>query len=310
MKKPVLLITFNRPQYTQIVLNALKQAGIESLYIFKDGPRPYNETDSKASKEIEKIVNNIDWVKNLHTNFMNNNLGCGWGPYSAISWAFQYEEELIILEDDCVPTIAFIDYCTILLDKYRDNEKVRHISGRSIYMEHPIFKKYDYIFTQYAPTLGWATWKRVWNNFSLNEVYNIIPFFKKGGFSKQFSSTQEAKYFNNFYYNRKAPLKEMLHSWDYQFSVFSRTNGALAICPSKNLIQYIGEEGTHYSDQYHFNLQTDESYKIKNEPQSVCFNHKYEQDYFKRFYRNSFKYKVKVFLTKNFYKFFGRIDFN
>lgn len=309
MKKPVLLITFNRPKYTEIVLNALKRANVENLYIFKDGPRPHNENDLKASKEIENLVKQINWTSQIHTNFMNNNLGCGWGPYSAISWAFQYEEELIILEDDCVPTIAFFDYCSFLLDKYKNNEKVRHISGRSIYMEHPIFKEYDYIFTQYAPTLGWATWKRVWDGFSLQENYDIIPFFKKGGFTNQFSSKKEALYANSLYYNRKAPLKEAWHSWDYQFLIFSSATGALSIIPSKNLIKYIGVEGTHQTPQIHFTTESFEDYTIKKIPSKVMLFQQYEQDFFQKYKRPTIKFKIKTLLNYMKNRLFSRSDF-
>ena len=196
METPVLLITFNRPEYTKTMLDALKDANVKNLFIFKDGPRPYNEKDKIKSKDIEDLISNIDWECNVTTNYMNNNLGCGLGPYSAISWAFQYVERLIILEDDCIPTKAFFEYCSYLLEKFKDSDRIRHISGRNIYSEHHVFNKYDYIFTQYAPTLGWATWKKVWDNFSLNEQFTIIPFFKQGGFTNQFASQEESKFFS------------------------------------------------------------------------------------------------------------------
>lgn len=310
METPVLLITFNRPEYTRIMLEALKAANVKNLYIFRDGPRPYNEDDKKKSKEIEQLVKGIDWECNIKTNFMTNNLGCGWGPYSAISWAFQYVDKLIILEDDCIPTKAFFEYCSYLLEKYKDSDKIRHISGRNIYSEHPIFNKYDYIFTQYAPTLGWATWKRVWEDFSLNERHTIIPFFKRGGFTYQFASREEKDFFNNWYYNRESPLREVLHSWDYQFSVHSRRDGALAICPAKNLIKYIGEDGTHKSANIHFEIETDENFKVAKEPQVLALIPEYEIDYFKKHHTTSWKYKIKTILNKIKMKTIGRPDFN
>ena len=310
METPVLLITFNRPEYTRKMLMALKEANVKNLYVFKDGPRPFNEDDKKKSQEIENLVRNIDWDCNLNVNFMNNNLGCGWGPYSAISWAFQYVDRLIILEDDCIPTKAFFEYCTYLLEKYKDNEKVRHISGWNNNEEHKIFKEYDYIFTQYAHTWGWATWKRVWNNFSLHEQHTIIPFFRKGGFTNQFASKEEAIFFNNWYINRKSPLKEVLHSWDYQFAVHSRINGALAICPAKNLIKYIGEEGTHKSDSINFKIKVCDNFKILKEPETVDFIPDYEKYYFKKFHNISYKYLIWTILNKLKYITIGRPDFN
>lgn len=310
METPVLLITFNRPGYTRIMLEALKAANVKNLYLFKDGPRPYNENDKIKSKEIEELINNIDWECNVTTNYMNNNLGCGWGPYSAISWAFQYVDRLIILEDDCIPTKAFFEYCSYLLEKYKDSDKIRHISGRNMYSEHPIFNKYDYIFTQYAPTWGWATWKKVWDNFSLHEQHEIKPFFKKGGFTNQFASKKETKFFNEWYYNRPSPIHESLHSWDYQFSVHSRINGALVICPAKNLIKYIGVEGTHNSDNIHFEIETDENFKVSKEPNEIAFIPEFEKDYFERYINITFKYRIKTLLNKIKYTLFGRPDFN
>ena len=107
MKTPVLLIAFNRPDYTRQMLNALKISNVENLLVFRDGPRPMNNHDKVACEEVKNLVENIDWQCSVKTNFMNNNLGCGWGPFTAISWAFQYTDRLIILEDDCIPVPAF-----------------------------------------------------------------------------------------------------------------------------------------------------------------------------------------------------------
>ena len=82
---------------------------------------------------------------------MNNNLGCGYGPYSAISWAFQYTDRLIILEDDCIPSTAFFPYCEYLLEKYTDDVRIRHISGFSPISGVRVFEKYDYIFIDCPP---------------------------------------------------------------------------------------------------------------------------------------------------------------
>ena len=198
METPVLLITFNRPQYLSQVLKALKLANVSNLYVFKDGPRPNNSEDIEKGKEIECLIDAIDWPCKVVKNFMNNNLGCGWGPYSAISWAFQYVDRLIILEDDCVPSTAFFPYCEYLLEKYSEDNRVRHISGFCEFEGNPAFSTFDYIFTQYAHTWGWATWKRVWNNMDMQERL-IIPFFRNGGFTDQFATKEENRFFTGIH---------------------------------------------------------------------------------------------------------------
>ena len=47
----------------------------------------------------------------------------------SISWFFEQEPEGIILEDDCVPSLSFFGYCTTLLKKFRNDERIGHISG-------------------------------------------------------------------------------------------------------------------------------------------------------------------------------------
>ena len=308
MNTPVLVITFNRPKYFEVMLDALRKAKVSNILIFKDGPRPLNKEDKKASIEIEKLVATIDWPCDLKTNFMQNNLGCGWGPFSAISWAFQYADRLIILEDDCIPTVAFFDYCNYLLEKYKDDARVRHISGYSQFPNCKAFDNVDYIFTQYAPTWGWATWKRVWDNFDMHERI-IKPFFRNGGFTNQFSTQKEANFFNNYYWQRPSPLFEVTHSWDYQYAVHSKINGALSIVPSKNLIRYIGMEGTHPASEDYYLLESTDSYKIEHEPSEISLNSQYEEQYFTKYCTVPFLRKIKFTLIRMKNIIFGRPDF-
>jgi len=72
---PVLLITFNRPDYTIQVFEKIRQAKVKRLYIANDGPREGNIEDQKAREEIKKIIDSIDWDCEIHTLFQEKNLG-------------------------------------------------------------------------------------------------------------------------------------------------------------------------------------------------------------------------------------------
>lgn len=305
MNTPVLLITFNRPDYTRLMLESLKRANVSKLYIFKDGPRPNNYEDKKSSKEIEDIIDKIDWDCDVHKLYLNNNIGCGYGPYTAISWAFNTEDRLIILEDDCIPTTAFFTFCTELLDKYKDNNLVRHISGRSPMQGHNVFKHTDYIFTQYAPTWGWATWKRTWDDFDM-EMRSLEPFFEKGGYSKQFSSRRESSFFNFRYRHTRRNKSLVFHVWDFQYGLFSRANNSLAIVPAQNLIKYIGIYGTHPvdNDSEHYNLDVNESFTITQHPEEIRLMEEYDSAYFKKFVRPKKSLKGRMIEIINY--FLGR----
>ena len=286
MDVPVLLICYNRPDYVSQMIDAFRECQVSDLFVFKDGPRPDNADDEQASRLIEKLIEQIDWDCKVVTNYMHNNLGCGYGPFSAISWAFQYTEELIILEDDCVPTKSFFEFCENMLERYRNDVSVSLISGFSRLQESSLFKGYDYIFSQYGPTLGWATWKRTWSGFDM-QLRNLQDFFEHGGFNKQFSTYTEARLFNKRYQDFLHDPNLYKHSWDIQFGLYSRINGALRVIPSKSLIKYIGYDGTHYSQKNSesdiFTIQPVADFSFKNFPAVVESIRDYDQIYFEKY---------------------------
>ena len=63
--------------------------------------------------------------------FQNKNLGCRKGVTAGIDWFFSNEEMGIILEDDCIPSLSFFQFCDQMLLEYQFNEKVFMISGHN-----------------------------------------------------------------------------------------------------------------------------------------------------------------------------------
>lgn len=55
MDTPVLIITFNRPDYFKKLIDALSIVKVKHLMVFKDGPRPLNNEDKIASLEIDRL---------------------------------------------------------------------------------------------------------------------------------------------------------------------------------------------------------------------------------------------------------------
>jgi len=59
--KPILLITFRRPEFTKIILQIIKKINPRILYIISDGPR--NKNDNADIIKCRKIINSINWCK-------------------------------------------------------------------------------------------------------------------------------------------------------------------------------------------------------------------------------------------------------
>lgn len=234
---PVLLNTFNRPDETFKVLQALKERKVPVLYIHSDGPRLNNNEDVENIQKVRQLIDStIDWNCEVYKLYENTNLGCGLGPCKAITWFFQNVEEGIILEDDCLPHPDFFMYCQELLERYRHNDQIYVIGGTN---RHPskITKRYSYHFSPYMEIWGWATWKRVWKmydfNFSKEEEdfkKHIKPFLY---------SNYATKYWTNILRQSNEDGETKTY-WDFQLEMMSLYNNKLNIIPNHNLVENIG----------------------------------------------------------------------
>ncbi len=179
---PILFIVFNRPDTTQQVFNVIKRIKPKYLFVAADGPRPDVPADIEKCKRTRLIVEQVDWDCEIKTLFRDQNKGCGRGPAEAITWFFEYVDEGIILEDDCVPHIEFFKFIPLMLEKYRNESRIFLIIGTNFLGEwRP--KKHSYFFSLFAHTWGWATWKRAWKlyDFELNKlgIKGKLPAIKK-----------------------------------------------------------------------------------------------------------------------------------
>ena len=98
-RTPVLFLVFNRPDTTQRVFEAIREAQPPRLYIAADGARTDRPGESQIVEEVRKIASDVDWPCDVKTLFREQNLGCKYAVSGAITWFFEHEEQGIILED-------------------------------------------------------------------------------------------------------------------------------------------------------------------------------------------------------------------
>lgn len=242
----VLLIFFARPDTLKEVFKRVKKARPSKLFLACDGPRKGNVTDASRIEECKKIVSDIDWECELHTLYSEANKGCGKGPSEAISWAFAHTDKLVILEDDCVPEMSFFPYMKELLDKYENDDRIGIISG----FNH--FQSWDcggnsYCFTKCAATLGWGTWKRVWDNYDFYVKNAADPYYARL-LEQEIINKRAGKGRCNSWKAAAIETKEKkVRYWDIQFGFVKYSQSYLCIVPKENLIYNIGigEGSTH-----------------------------------------------------------------
>lgn len=236
MKSPILFIIFKRPDTTQQVFERIREAQPPKLYIAADGPRPDKEGEEEQCQATRKIVENVDWPCEVHRLYREKNLGCGAGVSGAISWFFEHEEEGIIIEDDILPHIDFFRYCDEMLEKYREETKVKCICGHNKFFEG-INYSYSYYFSHSLTIWGWATWRRTWKEY--DRSLKTIP---KNVFLKELKSLPIKKN------NKQAVINiydimtsdHPIDTWDYQLLFSIWHHDGLNIIPINNLCKNIG----------------------------------------------------------------------
>lgn len=238
MKTPVLILIFNRADLAKIVMQSIKNAKPERLYIAADGPRKSKDGEDILCRETrEGVMNEIDWDCEVKTLFRDENLGCGVAVSGAINWFFQHEEMGIILEDDCCPHPSFFSFCENLLHYYKNDTRIMHISGFNEQL--PTTSEHSYYFSYYPNIWGWATWRRAWNHYQ----FAVTPP----------DSSLEADIVSTYFFGMTEVGKRWFcdfrrclasrSAWGYQWPFAIWKNHGLAVTSNTALVKNIGFDG-------------------------------------------------------------------
>lgn len=248
---PVLLLAWRRLETTRQVVDAIRAMAPARLFIACDGPRPDHPGDEAGVRAVREYLDRaVDWPCALERLYRDTNLGCGRGPADAIRWFFSQVEEGIVLEDDCVPHADFFPYCAELLERYRDDERVWHVSGNN-YQDGQWRGDGSYYFSRYTHSWGWASWRRAWKHYDAE--LRRWPAFKASGHVRSvFEDEFEAAYWTDIW--ETLWQRGARDLWDYQWTFTCLSNGGLTVLPNRHLVRNIGfgPEATHTLDANYY----------------------------------------------------------
>jgi hypothetical protein len=230
---PVAFFIFKRPDTTRLVFEAIARARPKQLLVVADGPR--NAEEAALCAATREITQTVDWDCDVLTNFSDTNLGLKYRVSSGLDWVFEQVERAIILEDDCVPDPSFFPFCVELLDRYRDDERVAHISGDN-FLSGKYEEKASYFFSRYVYVWGWATWRRAWRKFDVEMTLWNDPSVQSRVLD-QFSNPKERTFWSKVWQQTSVG---QINTWDYPWVFACMASGGLAVVPSVNLVSNIG----------------------------------------------------------------------
>lgn len=234
-KTATIIFAYNRPSHLKRVLVSLEDYGLKKFFIFLDGPK--NEKDKLIQNEILFTLKNIKFAKvSLIKN--KKNQGLANSIIKGVSKLFKKYENVIIIEDDCVPFKNFFSFISDQLDT--DYFKMNCAAVCS-YMFPEISqknsKKLNRIKLNYFIPWGWATNRENWNDFIKNKKKNKIQYNFSTIYSKILNKVNKKNIWSlDFIYNNFNSKKKYIY-------------------PNYSLIKNIGFDGSGINSKINNSLR-------------------------------------------------------
>ena len=268
IKAPILLMTYIRPKNTELLLNLLA-TNQNTIFVFNDGLK--NSKYEKQHTETRKVILKFKKKNKIKIIFAKKNLTQKKNLPHALNIIFKKYDRAIILEDDCIPNKSFFKFCNLLLEKYKDDNRISQISGNN-FLNFKNFKRRNndsYFFSMFTSSWGWATWKNRWEN-----VYDcnirLWPKVKKEKWLYDIFDNKKSVDFWTKAFDRRYKLLD--DDWDRPWTFSNLINNRLNVFPNKNLISNIGEDDValHSNPKKWNNLKLENMKFPLNHPKIIC----------------------------------------
>lgn len=234
VKSPLLLVVFNRPEQTRELFDVVAQVEPQFLYVAADAPRESKRGEALLCKKTLAIFDAIDWPCRIMTKVNKVNLGSYSNIPKAVDWFFENEEEGIVLEDDCIPSVSFFRYCDVLLSRHRSEKRIMWINGSNLGYERDGAATYGY--SSYTVSWGWASWRVSWQMFGGEFRHGPKPLTTKSIIKRRFSKSL----LRNVFWRSVFDYAYRVRNWDYRFLLTMWANDGVACTPFVNLVRNVG----------------------------------------------------------------------
>ena len=257
---PVVIPTLNRFQHLKRCLESLEYNKLflyTEIYISLDYPP--SEKYIEGYKKVKGLLHNkCNKYKNIHVITQTINLGAfnNCDKLQQIVFEKYNYDSIIVLEDDVQLSPNFLEYCNVLLDKYKNNEDIVGICGSSQVWYGENFKdEYnknhkDVIRLMPLVWHGFATWKKNYyeikklceNKYFENIKYNFFNLLKLRKKSLCFfycyiDRVCWSKAQLPWYNNKIVPI-------DMTWDIYMMVNDKYVIYPVINKVLDLGMDGT------------------------------------------------------------------
>ncbi len=258
---PILLFVYARPEHTQKTIESLlqnKEASFSDLIIFSDAPK--NEKSIEKVQFVRKYIQTISGFKSIKIIEQKENLGLAQSIVFGVTNYLAEYETVIVIEDDMLFDINFLEYMNFGLETYKNDDNVASIHGYCYPVNENLEETF---FLKGADCWGWATWQRAWKHFEKDgEKLKRELIHSK--------SVWEFNFQGNYWYFEMLERQILAKndSWAVRWYASTFLKNMYTLYPGKSLVSNQGfdDSGNHSGSQQDFKVNLTHSklnlYKI------------------------------------------------
>jgi len=287
----VLVIAYRRQENIKKILEICAHNKVSKIFIALDGAKHGSLSGLRDNLEIQKVVDDFEkiYVGEVKKLYHETNIGCAASVMSACDWAFSLADNLIILEDDCIPTDDFFKFSKLSLDEMRINSKIWLSCGTQFAPQN--LTNYSWVLSKYALTWGWCTNRTNWNQISM-AIKEKLKLKRK---HYNLASLQERVYWNE---GSRRAHEGWTDVWDTILVKQMVSKSKYAILPYISLVTNLGDDDfatNTIGDSEWLNLQTG---YFPNNPGALIHSKVHDEWLRNKFYRISLRHIFSTQFTK------------
>ncbi len=250
---PIAVFVYNRPAHARRALESLllnPEATESPITVYCDGPRKAEDEEYVAV--TRRVVRELI-PSGARVVLRESNLGLANSIISGVTEQCEGHGRTIVIEDDLVLSLAAVRYLNDALDRYRDEERVQHVSAYMFPVKGPLPPAFFY---REATCWGWATWDRAWKHFEPDPAV-IQEFVLSKSLVHEFDIRGSMYFWEMLEQQRTGQID----SWAVRWYGSMFMQGGLALHPYRALVRNEGFDGTgeHCGRTSEFDVELSES---------------------------------------------------
>ena len=160
---PIALFAYNRPDHLTRVAEGLannREASMSKLFVFSDAAK--SAAAEKMVAAVRSVAHSITGFQSVDVVEQPVNLGVAKSIIQGVNTLTTKYGQVIVLEDDLLPSPHFLRYMNHALKFYEDDDRVISVHGYTYPVKEILPETF---FIRGADCWGWGTWKRGWDLF-------------------------------------------------------------------------------------------------------------------------------------------------